>query len=77
MGPMKRRWRLLRSEHSKVRRVAIYGLAAHSVRAKEIVPGLRQAAFNDPDDDVRRDAAAILRQIDPEAAPKAGLLDPP
>jgi len=38
----------------------------------EVVPALR-SVIDDPDEEVRQDAIAALRHIDPEAAAKAGV----
>jgi hypothetical protein len=67
---------LLRSDQPKARWVAVSGLGALGRRAPEAWPALLAAAQDDADEEVRQAAIHKVRQLDPDAAARAGLAAP-
>jgi hypothetical protein len=63
---------LVRAQDAKVRRVAIGGLMGQWDQRAEVIRALLEAV-EDPDDEVRQKAIAVLQHMDPEAAAKAGV----
>jgi len=63
---------LLNSEHSIARYDVIYALGKIGPAAKDAVPALL-TRLNDEDAKIRYAVTNVLKQIDPEAAAKAGI----
>ena len=62
----------LEHKESRVRHAAATTLGRMGQAARPAVPALLEA-LQDKDEDVRRQAAAAVQAIDPEAAKKAGI----